>query len=81
MPGLGRSSGEGNGYPSQYYGLENSIDYFMGSQRVEHDSNHDSNLAHYIINILEKAWLNVNIAQKIMSPNTLSKGLLQLTNT
>ena len=24
-PGLGRSSGEGNGYPLQYYGLVNSI--------------------------------------------------------
>ena len=25
-PGLGRSPGEGNGYPVQYFGLENSID-------------------------------------------------------
>ena len=25
IPGLGRSSGEGNGYPLQYSGLENSI--------------------------------------------------------
>jgi len=25
-PGLGRSAGEGNGYPLQYSGLENSID-------------------------------------------------------
>ena len=27
IPGLGRSPGEGNGYPLQYSGLENSIDY------------------------------------------------------
>ena len=26
VPGLGRSPGEGNGYPLQYYGLENSTD-------------------------------------------------------
>ena len=26
IPGLGRSSGEGNGYPLQYPGLENSMD-------------------------------------------------------
>ena len=26
-PGLGRSPGEGNGYPFQYSGLENSMDY------------------------------------------------------
>ena len=27
MPGLGRSPGEGKGYPLQYFGLENSMDY------------------------------------------------------
>ena len=27
IPGLGRSPGEGNGYPLQYFGLENSMDY------------------------------------------------------
>ena len=27
IPGLGRSPGEGNGYPLQYSGLENSMDY------------------------------------------------------
>ena len=33
IPGLGRSPGEGKGYPLQYSGLENS----MGLQRVGHD--------------------------------------------
>ena len=32
--GLGRSPGEGNGYPLQNSGLENSMDYSMGLQRV-----------------------------------------------
>ena len=42
-PGSGRSPGEGNGYPLQYSGLENSMDekpsrlLSMGSQRVGHD--------------------------------------------
>ena len=27
VPGSGRSSGEGKGYPLQYSGLENSMDY------------------------------------------------------
>ena len=27
IPGLGKSPGEGNGYPLQYSGLENSMDY------------------------------------------------------
>ena len=29
IPGLGRSPGEGNGYPLQYSGLENSVDYIV----------------------------------------------------
>ena len=37
IPGLGRSPGEGKGYPLQYSGLENSMDESMGSQRVGHD--------------------------------------------
>ena len=37
IPGLGRSPGEGKGYPLQYSGLEKSMDYSMGSQRVGHD--------------------------------------------
>ena len=39
LPGLGRSSGEGKGYPLQYSGLENSMDcvWSMGPQGVRHD--------------------------------------------
>ena len=37
VPGLGRSTGEGKGYPHQYSGLENSMDSFMGLQRVGHN--------------------------------------------
>ena len=29
IPGLGRSPGEGKGYPLQYSGLENSMDWFV----------------------------------------------------
>ena len=29
VPGLGRSSGEGNGYPLQYSGLVNSMDHIV----------------------------------------------------
>ena len=31
IPGLGRSPGEKNGYPLQYYGLENSMDCIVSS--------------------------------------------------
>ena len=38
IPGLGRSPGEGNDYPLQYSGLENSMTVeSMGLQRVGHD--------------------------------------------
>ena len=37
IPGLGRSPREGKGYPLQYSGLENSMDYSMGLQRVGYD--------------------------------------------
>ena len=29
IPGMGRSPGEGKGYPLQYSGLENSMDYVV----------------------------------------------------
>ena len=29
VPGLGRSPGEGKGYPLQYSGLKNSMDYIV----------------------------------------------------
>ena len=38
IPRLGRSPGEGKGYPLQYSGLENSMDCrVMGSQRIRHN--------------------------------------------
>ena len=37
IPGLGRFPGEENGYPLLYSGLENSMDYSIGPQRVRHD--------------------------------------------
>ena len=38
IPGLGRSPREGNGYPLQCSGLENSMDCTVhGSQRVRHN--------------------------------------------
>ena len=45
IPGLGRSPGEGNSYPFQYSGLENSMDCIVhgvaktaGSQALKADS-------------------------------------------
>ena len=35
IPGLGRSPGEGKGYPLQYSGLENSMNYHTESDMTE----------------------------------------------
>ena len=35
IPGLGRSPGEGKGYPLQYSGLENSMDYPWGCKESD----------------------------------------------
>ena len=37
-PGLGRPPGEGNGYPVQYSGLENSMDCIVPCSRKESDT-------------------------------------------
>ena len=36
IPGLGRSPGEGKGYPLQYSGLENSMHYTVHAVAVRH---------------------------------------------
>ena len=38
MPGLGRSPGEGRGYPFWYSGLENSMDCVVHGGRKESDT-------------------------------------------
>ena len=40
IPGLGRSPGEGKGYPLQYSGLEKSMDYTVTKSRTRLDDFH-----------------------------------------
>ena len=55
IPGLGRSPGEGKGYPLQYSGLENSRDYTVDgvakNQTQPGDSHLHSLLLHWIFHI------------------------------
>ena len=54
IPGLGRSSEEGNGYRFQYSGLENFMDCIVhGSQRVRHD--------YFSLNGIYMSWLSALI--------------------
>ena len=52
IPGLGRSAGEGKGYPLQYSGLENSMGLYSpwGSHRVGHDWSNLAAAANIILN-------------------------------
>ena len=38
IPGLGRSAGEGKGYPLQYPGLENSMDFIVYGANLENSA-------------------------------------------
>ena len=44
IPRLGRSPGEGNGYPLQYSGLENSMDCRVGHHTHRHTRTHSISL-------------------------------------
>ena len=56
IPGLGRSPGEGKGYPLQYSGLENSMDCMVHGGRKESDTTNDS---HFNFSVLSKGDRNL----------------------
>ena len=51
IPGLGRSPGEGNGYPLQYSGLENSMAGYNPYHLKESDMTEVSDLNNTAVNI------------------------------
>ena len=65
IPGLGRSPGDRKGYPLQYFGLENSMNYIVHGVAKSRTQLSDS---HYtILNI--KATNNSNLTQTIPKHN------------
>ena len=70
IPGLGRSSGEGNGYPLQYSGLENSMDRGAWQATVHGIANSWTQLSdpHFFINTV---YVNINIVYKYTIFQTL----------
>ena len=52
IPGLGRSPGAGKGYPHQYSGLENSMDYVVPGHK-ESDTTEQLSLLCTILSLLE----------------------------
>ena len=61
-PLLGRSSGEGNGYPFQYSGLENSMDCVV--HRVAKSRTQLSNFHFFIEMMLDKEQIQVTFSFK-----------------
>ena len=52
IPGWGRSHGDGNGYPLQYSGLENSMDFVSPWGHKESDMTERLSLSHKYILLL-----------------------------
>ena len=61
IPGLGRSSGEGNSYPLQYSALENSTDYI-----VHGVAKNQTRLNYFHFETQPEGWLQV-------TPNTVPR--------
>ena len=60
IPGLGRSPGEGNSYPLQYSGLENSVDCIdHGVTKIQ------TQLSHFHFNDLKKDLITARIRSHI----------------
>ena len=49
IPGLGRFPGEGNSYPLQYSGLENSMDYIVHGVTKRHNRATFTSLTSYLL--------------------------------
>ena len=50
IPGLGRSPGEGKGYPFQCSGLENSMDYTVHGVAKSQTGLSDFTFSHFLLN-------------------------------
>ena len=62
IPGLGRSPGEGNGYPLLYSDLENSMDFIVLG--VEKNQTRLSDFHFHFSLSLEVQWLGICLAMQ-----------------
>ena len=70
IPGLGRSPGEGKGYPLQYSGLENPMDS-MGLQKVRHDQafTHSLTILSWLLELCSTVWSQAGLFSVWFSQN------------
>ena len=76
IPGLGSSPGEGKGYPLQYSGLENSMDYIVhGVAKTQTQLNDfHFHLRTEILNRVSLIILSVFRNQRLLSMGSLRVG-------
>ena len=73
IPGLGRSPGEGNGYPLQYSGLENSMDCI-----VHGVAKSQTRLSNFHFTSMKKRLRNTDVSDLLGITSTLSTAFAQL---
>ena len=73
IPGLGTSPGEGKGYPLQYSGLENSMDYIVHGVTKSWTRLSDFHSLHYAPNLLG----NLCLDKKLKSSSNCMAAKLQ----
>ena len=59
IPGLGRSPGEGKGYPLQYSNLENSMDFIVHGVAKSQTRLSDFHFVVVIVYCKGKIWMNL----------------------
>ena len=74
-PGLGRSPGEGNGYPFQYSGLKNSMDCIVHGGHKESDTTEKLSLTFIKLMFFSfSALLSPSLNKPLNQFNTLFMG-------
>ena len=67
IPGLGRSPGEGKGYPLQYSGLENSVDCIVHEVEKSQTGLSDFHFHYYFSGGAESQWESVQGAGSLVA--------------
>ena len=67
IPGLGRSTGEGKGYPLQYFGLENFMDYAVhGVSKSRQTELNDFHFLHNHIYVVVVKFISILLKAKLI---------------
>ena len=74
IPGLGRTPGEGNGYPIQYCRLENSIDYIVHGDTKSQTRLGNFHFQKFVL------WSQSLVAEKVKNLSAMKETWVQSLN-